>query len=222
VVGDGALLDVSAVGGGFTLGASQTLSGSGTVNGTVSNSGMIAAGGAGGIIGMLTFNNSPVCNGSIRLKVSRNNGALTNDQVNLPSVGITYGGTLTVSNVSEPLQAGDSFQLFSAASYDGAFAVTNLPPLNAGLAWSNSLASDGKISVISTVSTVSTNITWSADGTSLTLSWPGDHIGWRLQVQTNSLSDTNWVDVPGSTLTNDMILPIDPAKGRVFYRLIYP
>lgn len=59
-------------------------------------------------------------------------------------------------------------------------------------------------------------------GTNLfTLSWPADHTGWRLQMQTNSLG-TNWFDVPGATATNLMTLPVNPANASVFYRLVYP
>jgi hypothetical protein len=57
------------------------------------------------------------------------------------------------------------------------------------------------------------------------LSWPDDHIGWRLQVQTNDLSTglgTNWFDVPGSTNLNSLLLPVDVNCGSVFYRLVYP
>ncbi|MGH7989638.1 MAG: LamG-like jellyroll fold domain-containing protein, partial [Limisphaerales bacterium] len=51
------------------------------------------------------------------------------------------------------------------------------------------------------------------------IAWPQDYTGWNLQVQTNSLTGTNWVTVPISTLTNQMSFPIDPANGSVFFRL---
>jgi hypothetical protein len=57
------------------------------------------------------------------------------------------------------------------------------------------------------------------------LNWPANHVGWRLQVQTNDVTQglgTNWVDVVGATVTNQMTLPIDPANGSVFYRMVYP
>ncbi|MGH7976086.1 MAG: LamG-like jellyroll fold domain-containing protein, partial [Limisphaerales bacterium] len=54
------------------------------------------------------------------------------------------------------------------------------------------------------------------------IAWPQDYTGWNLQVQTNSLTGTNWVTVPISTLTNQMAFPIDPANGSVFFRLVYP
>jgi hypothetical protein len=75
--------------------------------------------------------------------------------------------------------------------------------------------------VISPIATNPTNIFFTASGGTLTLSWPADHIGWRLQTQTNSLG-TNWFDVPGSTATNTLARPIDLNNDSVFYRLIYP
>ncbi len=75
------------------------------------------------------------------------------------------------------------------------------------------------------VATNSTNITFQVEAGQLALNWPGDHIGWRLQVQTNSMGQglgANWVDVPNSTTTNQISIPIDPGNGNVFYRLIYP
>jgi autotransporter-associated beta strand protein len=227
-VAGGAVLDVSAVTGGFALGAAQTLSGSGSVNGTLANNGAIAPGAAPGEIGTLTFASSPGLNGVTLLKINRNNGAPLNDQISLPSSAVTCGGTVTVTNIGAPLQAGDVFHLFSATSYGGSFAVTNLPPLNSGLAWSNSLAANGSIAVFSTVSPVPTNIVWSMNGTNLTLSWPADHTGWRLLVQTNYLangvsSNTNdWTTVPGSPVTNMLTLPISPALPGEYYRLAFP
>ena len=70
-----------------------------------------------------------------------------------------------------------------------------------------------------------TNITAVLSGNVLTLSWPADHLGWRLQVQTNSwLSalSTNWVTLPGSELVTSTNLPINPANGAGFFRMIYP
>jgi hypothetical protein len=63
------------------------------------------------------------------------------------------------------------------------------------------------------------------NGGQVQLTWPQDHTGWSLQAQTNSIQTgigTNWVTVPASTLTNQMIFPINPANGTVFFRLIYP
>jgi hypothetical protein len=91
------------------------------------------------------------------------------------------------------------------------------------MAWNtNTLAIDGTLRVLSTSPVSVTNV---ASGNLLTLAWPADHIGWRLQAQTNSISvglSTNWFDLPSAITTNQMALPIDPAVGSVFYRLVYP
>jgi hypothetical protein len=51
------------------------------------------------------------------------------------------------------------------------------------------------------------------------LSWPADHTGWRLQMQTNGLS-TNWADVPNANYVNALQLPM--AGASAFFRLVYP
>jgi len=74
-------------------------------------------------------------------------------------------------------------------------------------------------------SLVSTNLAANISGSQLQLSWPQDHLGWLLQIQTNSLSTglgTNWVVVPASQFTNQIFIPINPANGSVFLRLVYP
>ena len=61
--------------------------------------------------------------------------------------------------------------------------------------------------------------------TNLSLTWPADHTGWRLQVQTNSVATglgTNWVGVGGSSATNQIVVPQTKSPGEVFYRLVYP
>lgn len=76
--------------------------------------------------------------------------------------------------------------------------------------------------------TVSTNpifITAAVVGSALQLSWPADHTGWRLETQTNSLAvglRTNWFTVSGSSATNQVSLPISPANGTAFFRLVFP
>ena len=81
------------------------------------------------------------------------------------------------------------------------------------------------ITLVSSVNTNPTNIVFAITSNQLSLSWPADHTGWRLQSQTNSLStgiNTNWVNVNGSTTTNMVLVPINLTNGSVFYRLVYP
>src|SRR6185295_7967430 len=55
-----------------------------------------------------------------------------------------------VLNVGPALIGGDVFKLFDAGSYGGAFSVTNLPALNVGLVWSNTLSANGTLAVVAT------------------------------------------------------------------------
>jgi hypothetical protein len=116
--------------------------------------------------------------------------------------------------------------MFSASNYVGTFAsILPITP-GANLAWNtNTLATDGILRVISTVNANRTNISFTINGNQLTLSWPADHIGWRLQAQTNPITiglRSNWSDVPGSTTVNSITTTMNPANGSVFYRMIYP
>jgi autotransporter-associated beta strand protein len=207
-----------------------TLGGNGTVGGTVivQSGGWLAPGASAGVIGTLTLSNAPALNGATLMKINRNNGAFLNDQIKVPAKALTYGGMLTVTNLGAPLQSGDVFQLFAAASYGGVFAATNLPALTSGLAWTNSLAANGRLAVFTAVSLASTNLMWSVSGTNLMLSWPSDHTGWRLLIQTNhlanglSVNSNDWTTVANSSSTNAVTVPLNPALPDEFYRLIYP
>ena len=121
---------------------------------------------------------------------------------------------------------GDSFKLFSQPLVNGN-SLTILPAPDAGLAWQNNLAVDGSVKLVTATSyaTNPTNISATVSGPNLTLAWPADHTGWKLQVQTNAPGaglGTNWFDVPGATLTNQFTLPINPANASVFFRLALP
>jgi hypothetical protein len=101
------------------------------------------------------------------------------------------------------------------------FGTVNLPAVGAN-GWANNLAYNGTLTVVSTAAPPVTALI--AAGNVLTLTWPPDHTGWQLQAQTNSATQglgTNWVDVIGSTTTNQMIVPMDGNNGNVFYRLFF-
>ena len=64
-------------------------------------------------------------------------------------------------------------------------------------------------------------------GSNLLFCWPCDHIGWKLQVQTNIsggiiANGSNWYTITDSSTNNSWTLPIDRTKGSVFSRLINP
>jgi autotransporter-associated beta strand protein len=215
---DGSLSSASAV-----TNYGGTLAGAGTINGPVAvPAGTLRAGDLAGI-GTLTINNSLTMQGNTVLRISKTGGVLTHDLV----TGLTtanYGGTLIVSNVtsdSMALAANDAFTLFSAGTHNGHFASIVGTP-GTGLAYS---FTNGVLSIVATMANNPTNITATVSGSTLTLTWPADHVGWILQSQTNSLAaglGTNWVDVTGSTANNTNAITINPASPSVFFRLRHP
>ncbi|HEY4416094.1 MAG TPA: Ig-like domain-containing protein [Verrucomicrobiae bacterium] len=139
------------VGAGLTVASGGTLAGSSTVTGivTVNSGGTIAPGAA--AIGTLTFNTAPTFAGTSLLGLNRTNSPVA-DEIVLSSGTLTYGGTLTVTNLGSSLQAGDSFTLYAAPTFSGWFSSLTLPALPAGLLWdTNSLATQGVLDVYSFV-----------------------------------------------------------------------
>jgi autotransporter-associated beta strand protein len=218
-VAGGTLFVNGSIGSGATLIANGTLGGHGVLGGPVT----VQAGGAvapGDDLGVLTVNNDVTLQAGSQTRLEIDPAAHTNDQLSV-SGSLAYGGTLVVSNRAGTLTAGDRFKLFQAGAISGSFDSNSLPALATNLTWNTADLNAGWLSV---VSTMPTNLVWSVEGTNLNLSWPAGYVGWRLQVQTNSLSaglGTNWVDVPGSSATNRVALPTDNLNGSVFYRLVY-
>lgn len=93
--------------------------------------------------------------------------------------------------------------------------------VNSGGESTNSLP----VSAIPLPSNLATNIFMQLSGSQMQLSWPQDHLGWRLEIQTNGVNNglgTNWFTVPNSTNVMATNLLINPANGSVFLRLVYP
>lgn len=224
ILSNNATLDVSTRSDGtLTLGNGKGLGGNGTVRGSV-----VAASGAtvspGFSIGTLTITNALTFQVNSTNLMELDAAAHTNDLIT-GMASVSYGGRLTVTNLNGTLAAGDTFKLFDAASYSGAFTSVTLPALPGNLLWTNRLALDGTIAVVALVNTTPINITVSVTGNALQLTWPVDRIGWRLEAQTNQLAvglNVNWFTVGGSTATNQMFLPLDLAAGSAFFRLVYP
>jgi autotransporter-associated beta strand protein len=72
------------------------------------------------------------------------------------------------------------------------------------------------------------HLTNSVSGSTLTLTWPADHQGYRLLEQTNNLakgvsSNTNdWMTMPGSTAITTTNITMPKTNLNEYYRLIYP
>ncbi len=154
----------------------------------------------------------------------------------------TYTGSTTIKSgvlqVSNPsFSAGSTVTIASGATLQLDFATTNTINklvLNgvsqpAGV-YNNStspsfIIGTGSLQVVP-VNITPTNIVATVNGNQLTLTWPADHTGWRLQGQTNppgvGINSSNWVDVIGSTNVNTLPITIIGTNGPVFFRMIYP
>ena len=217
-VSTGATLNVNGLNNQMlTLNSGQLLSGSGTLVGNL-NALAGSTVNPGDAIGTLSVQGNVALAGTLVIEINRTN-AQTSDRLVSISGSITGGGTLSVINLGPAAQAGDVFQIFNQPV--GGFSSMDLPDLNSPLVWTNRLSIDGTLQVVAPIATNSTNITAQASGNGLSISWPADHVGWRLQAQTNGLG-TNWFDVTDSAATNLMMVPIDPANGSVFFRLVSP
>jgi len=222
-IGKGATLDVAGrTDDALILENAQTLTGDGSINGKLTAvAGSTVAPGA--PIGTLTISNDITLNGNLLIELNRTN-AQTNDRLISILGTITGGGALTVTNIGPNLQAGDTFQLFSTAVIG--FTGITLPTLNSfgGVYdWTNKLSLDGSIQVlkVAPANSIPGKIQFNGSGDTLNLAWP-TNAGWLLQLQTNSVSDTNWITLPGSDLVTFTNFLIDPANNAVFFRLIHP
>lgn len=143
--------------------------------------------------------------------------------------GVTNIGPCNIAISNSVVNTGGVYPLVKYGSVvnPGAFVLASVP---AGV--TATLTNDTSnlwlalaVSVGNKVNTNPTNITSVVNGNQLILSWPTDHTGWRLQVQTNSLSTglgTNWVDVPNTSTANSYTNVLNPTNGSVFYRMVYP
>lgn len=151
-VASGATLDTG--GSGLTLANGQTLNGNGTVTiGLVAPAGSTvspAVTPGSSAVGALSVTGNITLSGTNIMQVDPVNA--TNDVLS-SSARITYGGTLSLTNLST-LASGNSFKLFSALSYSGSFASIIPATPGPGLAWNTSaLDTSGTLSVVSSSST---------------------------------------------------------------------
>jgi autotransporter-associated beta strand protein len=201
-----------------------TLAGKGSFNGavTINTNGNLILGGLDPVnTGTLTINSNLNLAGNISAKLNKSLTQSNDAAVVTGSLAVTGVGKLTLNNVGPALVVGDRFQLFNKPVVNGS-GLTLSPAPATGWYWQNNFAVDGSVSVVNTlVATNPTNIVSTVSGSQFTLAWPADHLGWRLQAQTNGLG-TNWFDVAGANLTNSVIVPINPANGSVFFRLVSP
>jgi autotransporter-associated beta strand protein len=199
------------------------LAGSGSINGRlVVNAGTTIGGGSQTAIGTFTVNSNVVLNGNVRMRVDKSL-IQSNDLISATGSIANGGvGTVTITNIgATPLTVGDSFKIFSGAVSNGsALTVTG-----GAVSWVNNLAVDGSVQVAPAIANYPTNISYSLSGSTLDITWPGTHLGWILQSQTNALGvglTATWYDVAGTGSVTNQSIPVNLADPTVFYRLRHP
>jgi autotransporter-associated beta strand protein len=207
----------------------QWISGSGTLVGNLASLfGRVYPGDG---IGNLTVNGNATLAGIMLMELNVTNANL-NDKLSVSGTLNLAGCALTVTNLGPGITNGTTFRLFNKA-ITGALASEILPNTPTYV-WTDNLHSDGTITLasggLSAVNTNPTNIVFAVTGggNTLSLTWPTDHLGWTLAVQTNNLAggisgNTNdWYRIPGSSGMTSTNIPIDHSKPATFYRLVYP
>lgn len=153
------ILDATArTDGKLTLGSGQTLLGHGPVRGGLQvNAGATVSPGNDAdatSISTLTVTGSVVLTGTNAMQTDKL--SLTNDVIS-GATSITFGGRLRISDLNaQAFVDGDTFKLFDAASYAGAFTAIEPATPGAGLYWDpRPLTTSGTLKVVSTPPPVS-------------------------------------------------------------------
>lgn len=211
----------------FEVVPNQMLGGVGTLNGIVqADQGSTLS--VGLPTGVFNVTSNALLSGAVLMNLNSTD-AVTCGELAGPSFTINSTATLVVTNVGPGLTNGASFTLFNHPVTG--FATVTLPATDptgtTNYIWQNYLAVNGSITLTNggLVITPATPppIKFSLSGNNLTLAWPPPYLGYVLQAQTNSVRtglSNNWVNVSGSASVTNMMMPINPANGCVFYRLI--
>jgi autotransporter-associated beta strand protein len=225
-VGTGALLlNGNSTYTGPTTVSSGTLGGTGSITSplTLAASATLAPGSSSSSVGTFTINSTANLQGAVDLKLNQSGPTASNDEV-VVTGALTASGTLVVTSVGGTIVNGTTFQLFNQPVTG--FSSVTLPSGGGSYNWNNNLSMNGSITLASggATNTSPVSLSTSLSGKNLTISWPASHLGWLLQVQTNSLSvginQNNWFTVGGSSGVTSVVVPIDSTAPTVFYRLV--
>jgi autotransporter-associated beta strand protein len=202
-----------------------TLGGMGTILGAVTvNSGGALAPGAG--LGILTISNILTLSAGAKALFELNRAANSNDSIR-GLTAVVFGGTLQVTNLAGTLASTDSFKLFYAAGFSGAFTSLSPPLPASGLRWNtNTLAADGTLRIVH--APVPRIFAASLPGTNIVVTATNGTPGFTayLQASTNLAAPISWMRVAtnnfdangGISWTNQ----INPLTKASFFRIEAP
>ena len=171
----------------------------------------------------LTVGTSPGLAGTLQMAITK--GVTPASARMIVSSGtLTFGGALVVTNQGgNALAGGDTFTLFSAPSYAGAFTALTLPGLSSSLRWNtNSLRVNGTITLSDTRPAI-TNLSMGADRNSFTLAGTGTAGQTYVLLTASNLPPLAWLPVLTNTADNNGLfsftdLPVSTQAQR-FYRI---
>jgi alpha-galactosidase len=212
----------------LTLASGQTLTGSGTVKGNVTvSSGATFEPGTG--IGTLAISAKLNLITASTTVISVNKSLSPSNSLAQVAGNVVYGGTLVMTNLAtNSFAAGDSFKIFNAAAYSGAF--TNVVPAIPGinLAWNTNTLSSGVLSVVASPTPSPQIVTTAMNGNDFVFSGTNGVAGWPYWVLTTTnitLPITNWSLVyTGAFDASGNFIYTNPAgsNAQLFYLLELP
>ena len=213
-IAPGATLDVSARSTPtLALISGQTLFGAGTLTGGLAPAaGATVSPGTGvGVIGTMTASDTVSLQGTTYMEIAKTNTPATNDM--LVANTLVEAGALYVTNLdaAHPPVSGDSFKLFSAVFYLGSgFSPITLPPLAAGLSWTNTLTTDGTISVIGTAASRPDITSISLSGMNVVISGTDAQAGTYYVLMSTNLAKPliQWVPISTNVLSGDFTITV--------------
>jgi len=213
--------------GALTVATAATLAGTGRLTGPVTvSAGGILSPGSGSSLGVLTISNTLTLAGTNLMKLIKTGATLAGDKL-VGMTSNTCGGTLQIAATGNPLAAGDSIQLYSAAHYAGSFATILPATPGANLAWdTNTLATDGTLRVKSTLLPSPVINQVALKGGNIIVSGAnglGNGTYYVLSSTNLTLPLANWMPVLtntfGTTGAFSNNIPVNPAGPRSFYIL---
>jgi len=142
------------------------------------------------------------------------------------SGNLSLGGNAFTVNTANGLPlANGTYVLVQASSgitSAGSYPAVTGTAIGAGTQGAISVVGSQVILTVSTATVLPpATVTVSRSGSTMTLSWPSDHLGYILQSNSVNLATGAWFNVPGSSSVTNFPVTFAPGSN-VFFRLVSP